>query len=90
MEMGHPQLPAIVITNNSTAEGIINDRVKQRRTLTMDVCFYWIRDRIRQGHYLVKWKPRDDNLADYSTKHFPPSHHKKVYGTYLVKDKLGA
>eukprot|EP00957_Ditylum_brightwellii_P002202 169252-Ditylum_brightwellii.AAC.1 len=89
MEMGHPQLPTIVITDNSTAEGIVNDHVKQRRTRAMDMRFYWIRDRIWQGHYLVKWKPGNDNLADYSTEHFPPSHHKKVCGTYLVKDKSG-
>ena len=36
------------------------------------------------------WKPGEENLADYSTKHFPPSHHKKVRGTYLVKEKSGA
>eukprot|EP00957_Ditylum_brightwellii_P107001 8164380-Ditylum_brightwellii.AAC.1 len=52
MEMGYPQLPTIVITDNSTAEGIVNDCVKQRRTHAMDMHFYWIRDRIWQGHYL--------------------------------------
>eukprot|EP00957_Ditylum_brightwellii_P114159 8703115-Ditylum_brightwellii.AAC.1 len=36
------------------------------------------------------WKPGEGNLADYSTKHSPPSHHKKVCRTYLVKEKLDA
>eukprot|EP00957_Ditylum_brightwellii_P001184 93208-Ditylum_brightwellii.AAC.1 len=90
MEMRHPQPPTIVIINNSTAEGIVNDCIKQCRTHAMDMHFYWIRDRSWQGYYLVKWKPGGDNLADYSTKHFPPSHNKKVCSTYLVKDKLGA
>eukprot|EP00957_Ditylum_brightwellii_P117400 8954506-Ditylum_brightwellii.AAC.1 len=36
-EMGHPQPPMIVITANSTAEGIVNNHVKQRRTRTMDM-----------------------------------------------------
>eukprot|EP00957_Ditylum_brightwellii_P158749 12083323-Ditylum_brightwellii.AAC.1 len=86
-EMGHPQPPTIVITNNPTAEGIVNNRVKQRRTRATDMQFYWVRDRVKQGHYLVMWKPGEENLADYSTKRFPPSHHKKVRGTYLVKEK---
>eukprot|EP00957_Ditylum_brightwellii_P198784 15152032-Ditylum_brightwellii.AAC.1 len=89
-EMGHSQPPTIVIIDNSTTEGIVNNRVKQYRTHTMDMQFYWMRDCVKQGHYMVMWKPGEDNLADYSTKHFPPSHHKKVCGTYLVKEKSSA
>eukprot|EP00957_Ditylum_brightwellii_P194529 14817259-Ditylum_brightwellii.AAC.1 len=89
-EMGNPQPPTIVIADNSTAEGIINNCVKQCRTCAMDMQFCWIRDHAKQGNYLVMWKPGEDNLADYSTKHFPPSHHKKVCGSYLVKEKLSA
>eukprot|EP00957_Ditylum_brightwellii_P034319 2603156-Ditylum_brightwellii.AAC.1 len=71
-EMGHPQSPTIVITDNFTVEGIVSNHVKQRRTRAMDMRFYWIRGRVKQGHYLVMWKPGEDKLADYSTKHFPP------------------
>eukprot|EP00957_Ditylum_brightwellii_P072926 5541697-Ditylum_brightwellii.AAC.1 len=89
-EMGHPQPPTIVITDNSTAERIVNNRVKQHRTRAMVMIFYWIWYHIKQGHYLVMWKLGDDNLADYSTKHSPPAHHKKVHRTYLVEEKSGA
>eukprot|EP00957_Ditylum_brightwellii_P197593 15053736-Ditylum_brightwellii.AAC.1 len=47
-EMGHPQPATIVITDNSTVNGIVNGRVKQRRTRAMDMRFYWIKDRIKQ------------------------------------------
>eukprot|EP00957_Ditylum_brightwellii_P118502 9038017-Ditylum_brightwellii.AAC.1 len=40
-KMEHLQPPTIVITDNSTAGGIINGRVKQRRTWAMDMRFYW-------------------------------------------------
>eukprot|EP00957_Ditylum_brightwellii_P058664 4449091-Ditylum_brightwellii.AAC.1 len=43
-EMGHEQPPTIVITNNSTVEGIVNNHVKQRRAHAMDMQLYWIRD----------------------------------------------
>eukprot|EP00957_Ditylum_brightwellii_P079976 6082115-Ditylum_brightwellii.AAC.1 len=49
-EMGHPQPAMIVITDNSTADRIVNGRVKQCRIRAMDMRFYWIKDRIKQGH----------------------------------------
>eukprot|EP00957_Ditylum_brightwellii_P101756 7754864-Ditylum_brightwellii.AAC.1 len=84
-KMGHPQPATIVITDNSIAGGIVNSRFKQHRTRAMDMRFYWIKDRIKQGHYLVMWQPGDKNLADYSTKHFPPAYHKHIRKTYLVE-----
>ena len=42
----------------------------------MDMRFYWIRDRVRQGHFLISWRKGADNLADYFTKHHLPSHHR--------------
>eukprot|EP00957_Ditylum_brightwellii_P074842 5687919-Ditylum_brightwellii.AAC.1 len=69
--MRHSQPATIVIADNSTADRIVNGHVKQRRTRAMDMRFYWIKGRIKQGHYLVMWQLGDKNLADYSTKHFP-------------------
>eukprot|EP00957_Ditylum_brightwellii_P000716 56185-Ditylum_brightwellii.AAC.2 len=47
-EMGHPQPATIVITDNSTADRIVNSCVKQHQTSPMDMRFYWIKDRIKQ------------------------------------------
>eukprot|EP00957_Ditylum_brightwellii_P072729 5528272-Ditylum_brightwellii.AAC.2 len=46
-EMGHPQPSTLVISNNSTADGIVSGRVKQRRARAMDMRFYWIWSRIK-------------------------------------------
>jgi hypothetical protein len=83
-EMGHPQPATPVQTDNACAEGIINNTVKQRRSKAMDMRFYWVRDRVRLGHFIVHWKKGDDNRADYFTKHFPPSHHREIRTTYLL------
>jgi hypothetical protein len=48
--MGWPQPTTPVQTDNSCAEGIINDTVKQRHSKAIDMRFYWVRDRVRQGH----------------------------------------
>ena len=53
-ELGHPQ-PATptIVTDNSTASGIANDTVCQKRSKAMDMCFYWVRDWVCQGQFLV-------------------------------------
>eukprot|EP00957_Ditylum_brightwellii_P144183 10985881-Ditylum_brightwellii.AAC.1 len=43
-KMGHPQPPTPVLTDNSTACGIINKTVKQQHTHAIDMRFYWVRD----------------------------------------------
>ena len=39
--LGHPQPATPVQTDNSCAEGIANDTVKQKRSKAMDMRFYW-------------------------------------------------
>ena len=82
-ELKHPQPPTPLQTDNSTATGIANDSVKQKRSKAMDMRFYWIRDRVRQGQFYVFWKPGKVNKADYFTKHHPASHHQAIRSTYL-------
>lgn len=75
-EMGHQQEATPIQTDNSTASGIANETIKQQRSRAMDMRFYWVRDRVKQGQFRVYWAPAETNLADYFTKHHPPSHHK--------------
>ena len=44
-EMGHPQPPTPIQTDNSTAEGIINAHVQPKRMKAMDMRFHWLHDR---------------------------------------------
>ena len=81
--MGHPQPATPIQTDNACANGIVNDTVKQKRSRAMDMRFYWVRDRVRQGHFLVFWAPGDINIADYYTKHFAVSHHRSIRSTVL-------
>jgi hypothetical protein len=52
--MYNPQPP--LQTGNACDEDIINDKVKQRRSKVIDMRFYWVRDRVRQGHFRIHWK----------------------------------
>jgi hypothetical protein len=55
-ELGHPQPPTPIVTDNSTAAGIANDTVKQKLSKAIDMHFYWIRDHVRQGQFHIYWK----------------------------------
>jgi hypothetical protein len=86
--MGHPQDgPTTIITDNSTANGFANATMKIKRSKAMDMRFYWIRDRVKQGQFKVLWQKGAMNLADYFTKHHPPSHHTAMRKIYLHEEK---
>jgi hypothetical protein len=42
-------------TGNTTATGYSNGTIKQKRTKAMDMRFYWIKDRVKQGQFNVYW-----------------------------------
>ena len=46
--------------------------------------FYWVCNRVRQGHYLVYWERGKDDLDYYFTKNDPNKHYCDTRGTYLV------
>jgi hypothetical protein len=84
-ELGHPQPPTPMVTDNSTASGIANESVKQKRSKAMDMRFYWIRNRVRQNQYHVYWRRGSTNCADYFTKHHHPKHHAAMRPAYLLE-----
>jgi hypothetical protein len=53
----------------------------------MDMRFYWIKDRVKQGQFNVYWGPGYQNLADYFTKHHSPAHHKRMRELYIHADE---
>ena len=84
IEMGHPQPATPVHVDNKCAVGILNETFRQRKSKSMDMRFYWVRDRVKQKQFRIFWEKGASNLADYFTKHFPPSHHKEMRGTYVL------
>ena len=81
-ELGFPQGPTPIQTDNTTAAGIANRTVRLRRSKAMAMRYFWVQDRSDDGHFLIYWDKGVLNLADYYTKHFPVSHHRAVRPTY--------
>ncbi len=86
-EMGHPQPRTPIQMDNTTAEGVINNKIQPKRTKAMDMHFHLLRDRKTQGHFRIYWRPGGTNLVDYFTKHHPPAHHVNVRAEFLTRVK---
>jgi hypothetical protein len=82
-ELGHTQPPTPLQTDNSTAFGILNETIKQKRSKAMDMRYHWLTDRVRQKQFDVYWRPGRENLGDYHTKHHSAQHHKDMRGFIL-------
>jgi hypothetical protein len=70
-------------TNNSTAFGILNETIKQKRSIAIDMRYHWLTDRVHQKQFDVYWRPGRENLGDYHTRHHSAQHHKDMRGLIL-------
>jgi hypothetical protein len=86
-EMGHPQPKTPIQTDNTTVEGVINNKIQPKRTKAMDMRFHWLRDREAQEQFRIYRRPGSTNLADYFTKHHAPSHHVNIRVEFLTRVK---
>ena len=84
--MGWPQPATPMKTDNITANGIINNTMKQRRSKALDMRFYWLKDRVGQGQFYLFWDSGKNNLADYYTKHHPAAVHKLMRAIHTFVD----
>jgi hypothetical protein len=87
VEMGHPQPPTPIQTDNTTAEGLVNNKIQPKQTKAMDMRFHWLRDREQREQFRFYWRPGGGDSADYMTKHHAPAHHQKIRAEFLTKVK---
>jgi hypothetical protein len=60
-EMGHPKDATELKTDKTTADGISNKTVLQKRSKDMDMSYYWIQDSIEDEKFDVSWAQGDTN-----------------------------
>lgn len=85
-DFGYTQDPTLLVSDNACACGIANESITQRRSKAFDMRFHWIRDRVRQGHFIVEWRPGAVNLADLFTKAQPTAHFLALRPFYVSDD----
>jgi hypothetical protein len=82
-DLGYIQKPTNIICDNTCAVGIATDTCKLKRLKAIDMRFHWVRDRVRQGHFTVSWRPGKVNLADFFTKPLAVYVHKELKKLYV-------
>ena len=82
-EKGHPQPSTPLHTENSTAEGIVDINIVQRRSKPIDMRFNGLLDQGGQQHFQVYWAPISRNIGKFHTKHRQAAHHRVVRVIYL-------
>jgi hypothetical protein len=87
VESGHPQPKTPMQTDNSTAHGVLTNRITPKATKSMDMRFHWLRCRDAQGQFRYFWRPGPTNTADYWTKHHPAIHHQSFRPQILTSQK---
>ncbi len=75
---GHPQPPTPLYCDNECAVGIANSFVTQKMSKSLDMRLHWVRDRARQGQFVVQNLPGLQNIADFFTKALPVARHKDL------------
>ena len=74
IETCHPLPPQPLKTGNTTLQGILIGKLRQKRSKLIDMCFWWLKDRIEQTPFHAEWGPNNENLGGYTTKFHIPVH----------------
>ena len=82
-DLGHKQLATTAIIDNDFAFGICNDKIKEKRSKSIDLRIHWMRDRVRQGQFNIIWKKGITNVADFFTKPQPAYKHKEFMRLFM-------
>ena len=82
-DVGYPQQSTLLLIDNTVAIGLANDSINKNRTNSMDMRFFWLRDRVQQNQFVVEHIPGQFNIADFFTKALPKSKYDQFH-QYLV------
>jgi hypothetical protein len=71
VELGYPQQPTTILVDNTVAEGLASDTINAKRSKSMDVRFFWLRDRVKRGQFAIRHLAGRWNISDFFTKPLP-------------------
>lgn len=82
--LGHPQGPSLVVSDNLVGVNILNGTAKSKRSRSIDLRYFWIKDRISQKQFKLAWAPGSHNLADYLTKIHPAKTYESLRSKFVT------
>ena len=75
IEMVWPQPPTPIQTDNTTGEGVVNNKVVAKKLKSMDLRLHWLRCREAQNKFSFYWDNGPNNWGNYHTKQHSPVYH---------------
>ena len=75
IEVGWPQPPSPIQTNNTTAACVVNGTIVSKKLKSVDLRLRWLRCCEVQKQFRFYWDKGPNNWGDYSTNHHPPVYH---------------
>jgi hypothetical protein len=81
--LGHKQPPTPMQTDNTTALGVVNNKV-MKTLKAMDMKYHCLQYRINQRQFRHYWAAGKSNNGNYVTKHHAPIHHQATRPTFLT------
>ena len=75
IERGWLQPPTPIQTDNTTAEGVVNNKIITKTLKSMDLILHWLRCQEAQKQFWFYWDKGLNNWGDYHTKQHPPVYH---------------
>ena len=70
--------------DNECAVGLSDGTIRPKKLKSTDMRFDWVRDRVRQLLFDVRFIPGALNLSDFSTKALPVHEHVRLAPTYTT------
>ncbi len=71
-ELGYPQPTTTIFVDNTVAEGLATDTINAKRSKSMDVSFFWLRDRIKKLQFFIRHiKGKWNIISDFFRKPLP-------------------
>jgi hypothetical protein len=67
-ELGHqqPTTGSPIETDNRTAHGILNSKMRQKLSKSFDMRHWWMKDRVQQGQFNLLWAPENSTWPTIS------------------------
>ena len=83
-KLEHKQPPTPLKMDNSTSLSFIEANIRQRRSKSWDMRYYWLREKETKDQMKFYWEPGAHNNADYFTKHHSIKHHLKERPKFVL------
>ncbi len=78
-DFDYPQPPTLLRIDNTVALGLADNKLNRKRAKSMDMRYFWLADRVRQGHFRVAHIAGKYNIADHFTKILP----KQIFNIFV-------